>query len=156
MAGSFHKPEILALPSIRAIFEGQVEAVFNDHRWPVSLIVYLTSRCENPFHQRSTLGVLDREKDVYYEVSFEGDRVTSCRKYTPDNFSHSVSLRRFKEDYFDVLTDQLPPLMKQRLFGIFLPGDQGLERRLGGCLVTWVDSEGRYHERSIEIENRYL
>ena len=150
------EPRILCLPSVRAIFEGQVDAIFCDPGQPVRLIVYVSSDCSETSEQQATLGVLDYDRDLYYEVSFRGETMTNCRKYTPDNFSHGTALQRFKEEYIDILTDRLPPEIKRKLFGLFLPGDQGLDRHMGGCFIAWVDREGRYRERCIEIENHYL
>lgn len=147
---------ILTLPCIRAIFEGSVETVLYQPGPEVSLVVYLSSDSSDSPEPKTTLGVLDHGRDLYYEVSFRGETVTDCRKYTPDHFSHGTALKRFKDAYLDVLTKRLPPEMKRRLFGLFLPDEQGLDRHAGGCFITWVDREGRYREKAIEIENRYL
>ena len=147
---------ILTLPCVQAIFEGGVESSFYDPGPVISLIVYLsTERSDSP-EGKTTLGLLDHVRDLYYEVSFRGETVIDCRKYTPDHFSHGTALERFKQDYLDVLTERLPPEMKRRLFGLFLPDEQGLDRGAGGCFITWIDGEGRYREKSIEIVNRYL
>ncbi len=156
MVAPHEQAKILTLPCIRAIFEGGVETALHDPGATITLIVYLSSDCSDSPEQKTTLGVLDHARDLYYEVSFRGETVVDCRKYTPDHFSHGTALEHFKQDYLDVLTERLPPEMKRRLFGLFLPEEQGLDRHTGGFLITWVDGEGRYREKSIEIENRYL
>ena len=156
MVGAHEQAKILTLPWIRAIFEGAVETVLYDPGATITLIVYLSSDCSDSPEEKTTLGLLDHARDLYYEVSFRGETVIDCRKYTPDYFSHGTALERFKKDYLDVLTDRLPPDMKRKLFGLFLPEEQGLDRDAGGCFITWVDGEGRYREKLIEIVNRYL
>ena len=156
MAAADEPGRILSLPCIRAIFEGAVETLFQDPGAEISLVVYLSSEASDRPEPKTTLGVLDHRRELYHELSFRGETVVDCRKYTPDHFSHGTALQRFKEAYLDVLAERLPPELKRRLFGLFLPEEQGLDRHTGGCFITWVDGEGRYREKSIEIENRYL
>lgn len=148
--------KILALPNVRAIFEGIIDPLFHDDTGSIRLIVYPTSLHPDSLENESTLGVLDLERNQYYEVTFLGDSVTDCRKYTADNFSHGTSLARFREEYLNLLSDRLPPAMKRRLLGLFLSGESGIDRQMGGFCLIRIDNEGRFSERCIEIQNRYL
>ena len=87
---------------------------------------------------------------------FSRDTIVNCRKYTPDFYSHGTALSKFKEQYFDLLCEGLPSEIKRQLFGLFLPSDQGVDRHVGGFFLSSVDAEGCYHERYIEVENKYL
>ncbi len=147
---------ILRLPSIRDLFEGAVEPLWREDRGPVRLIVYAPPDVSGPDEPSCTLGVLDLSRDLYFEVTFRGEAIVNCRKYTPDNYSHGAPVQRFRELYLDLLTERLPAHLKRRLFGLFLPGDQGVDRHVGGFFLPSVDGEGRWRERSIEVENRYL
>ena len=149
-------PSILDIPMIRGIFEGEVEPLFRDDAWPVSLIVYGDPNAAEADPVPTTLGLLDREKELYFEVSFREDKIVACRKYTPDRFSHGTAVRRFRAAYEDLLSERLPREFKRRLFGLFLPGESGLDRHGGGFCIVSCNGEGHYHERCIEIENRYL
>lgn len=147
---------ILSLPCIRAIFEGGVQAVFRDDGPLVSIIVYVSNSESEEDRKMVTLGLLDHARQLYFELSFRDDRITDCRKYTPDNFSHGVSFESFRQDYLDVLCERLTGDLKRRLFGLFLPGDQGLDRHVGGFFFPYIDRDGVYREKSIEVENAYL
>lgn len=149
------EPKVLLHPGIRFIFEGGVQTLYRDNRQPVTLIVYAAP--EHPDEEsETTVGILDYERDLYFEVSFRGDMIVNCRKYTPDNFSHGIRLEEVRRQYLNILTERLPASLKRRLFGMFLPNDQGIDRHVGGFAISGMDAEGCYHEIIIEVENSYL
>ncbi len=147
---------ILRLPSIRDLFEGAVEPLWREDRGPVRLLVYAPPGALGPDEPDCTLGILDLSREIYFEVTFRGETIVNCRKYTPDNYSHGAPVQRFREMYLDLLVERLPAELKRRLFGLFLPGDQGVDRHVGGFFLPSIDSEGQWRKRSIEVENRYL
>lgn len=147
---------ILRLPCIRDLFEGAVDPLWREDLGSARLMVYAPPDVSGPDEPGCTLGILDLSRDLYFEVTFRGETIVNCRKYTPDNYSHGTPVQRFRELYLDLLAERLPAHLKRRLFGLFLPGAQGVDRHIGGFFLSSIDSEGRWRERSIEVENRYL
>jgi len=144
------------LPYISYVFNGSVPTLFRQDDPEISLIVYATHFGPEEDEEGSALGVLDRTRNLYFEVSFCGETIVNCRKYTPDYFSHGFPILKFKELYFDLLCQEIPSSIRRRLLGLFLPDDQGVNRHVGGFFVASQDDQGGYRERCLEVENRYL
>ena len=152
MVQDANPPRIDSLPGIQALFEGQADVQFEASIATLRLIIYSPRLPDSEI----TLGILDKERNEYSEISLARDAIHDCRLYTADQFSQGFPVSRFRLRYEGALAGLLPPEWKRRLLPLFLDQPNSVERNAGGLVITGADEEGRYRERIIEIRKAYL